>query len=106
MKLGGSSLANTSRIKKAAKIVQRFSRENTIVVVVSALDDVTDKLAEIGEIAQKGDRIKAARLVSGMQILHHKTAQKLSPKGRRETVTKIDEIDRELERTVQGASHL
>jgi aspartate kinase len=106
MKFGGSSLANASRIQKAAKIVHRFSEGNSVVVVVSAMDDVTDKLVEIGELAQRGDRKMARRLVSAIQSLHNKTAQKISVKSGKEIVTKIGAINQELERTVDGSSHL
>ena len=107
MKFGGSSIASASRIKNAARIVQRYSANNSIVVVVSAIDDVTDRLVKIADLAQKGDEQKAKQLVSTVQTLHTKTAGRVaSVNAGRETIKKIDLINKELQRTVEGVSHL
>ena len=79
MKFGGSSLANAARIKTAARIVQRFSPQNKTVVVVSAIDDTTDQLVEIGELAQKGENARARKILSRIQTSHTKSARATSP---------------------------
>ena len=107
MKFGGSSLANAGRIKNAARIVQRFSRENKIVVVASAINDTTDRLVEIGELARKGENARARKILSRIQTLHIKTARAASmKKTRRELLNLIDRLNMELEKTVEGISHL
>jgi len=107
MKFGGSSLASASRIKNAARIVQRFSKGNKIVVVASALDDVTDKLLELGETAQRGGSPKAKSLLSKLQYLHSKIGRDVSARGTdKQLVTRISGLNLELERTVEGISHL
>jgi aspartate kinase len=107
MKFGGSSLANASRLRKVARIVQRFSEGNKIVVVASAMDDVTDQLLEIGEMAQKGEISKARRLLSKIQSLHVNISRKVSD-GRtsKEILTNVDQMILELKRTVEGISQL
>jgi aspartate kinase len=107
MKFGGSSLANTARIKNAARIVQRFLPENKMVVVASAMNDTTDQLIEIGELARKGENARVRTILSRIQTLHIKTARAASmKKTRRELLNLIDRLNMELEKTVEGISHL
>ena len=107
MKFGGSSLANTARIKNVAATVQRFSTENRIVVVASAMDDVTDRLLEIGELAQKGRPAQARVRLSRLQSLHLKTARGVAAKkNSKELLDAIERLNLDLERTVEGISHL
>src|SRR3989442_11650879 len=107
MTFGGSSLANAARIKTAARIVQRFSPQNKTVVVVSAIDDTTDQLVEIGELAQKGEDARARKILSRIQTSHTRTARATSPKkATKELPTLIDRLNRELVKTVEGISHL
>jgi len=107
MKFGGSSLANAARIKTAARIVQRFSPQNKTVVVASAIDDTTDRLVEIGELAQKEENARARKILSRIQTSHTRTALATSPKkATKELPNLIDRLNRELVKTVEGISHL
>lgn len=107
MKFGGSSLMNATRIKNAARIVQRFSSENKIVVVVSAMGDVTDRLIEIGELATKGEAGKANVAVSKLNQLHAKTALLVAKRGsRRELSDIINSLCGDLSKTTEGIAHL
>jgi len=107
MKFGGSSLANASRIRNVARIVYRFSDGNKIIVVASAMDDVTERLLEIGETAQKGEIAKARSLVSTLNSLHLSTGRNVSARGTlKELLPMIGQLNLELERTVEGISQL
>lgn len=107
MKFGGSSLANTTSIKKAARIVQQFSPENRIVVVASAIDDTTDRLLEIGELAQRGERAGVRKILGSIRTLHVKTAKSVSDeKMSNGLLDRTNHLERELEKTVEGISHL
>jgi aspartate kinase len=107
MKFGGSSLANATSIKKAARIVQRFSPENKIVVVASAMNDTTDRLLEIGELAEKRENVRARKILGNIQTLHVKTARSISSqKTSKELLDRINQLDRDLEKTAEGISHL
>jgi aspartate kinase len=107
MKFGGSSLANAARIKNIARIIKRFSAENKIVVVASAMNDTTDHLLEMGELARKGDNTRARRILARIQKLHVKTARETSsPRIRKELLDQIDGLSSDLEKTVEGISHL
>src|SRR6266568_3659743 len=107
MKFGGSSLANAAKIRNAARVDERFSPENRIVVVASAMDDTTDRLVELGELARRGESARASKILSRIQKLHTKTAQATSSrKVSKELLDRIDRLNKELEKTVQGISHL
>ena len=107
MKFGGSSLANATSIKKAARIVQRFSPENKIVVVASAMNDTTDRLLEIGELAEKRENVRARKILGNIQTLHVKTARSISSqKTSKELLDRINQLDTDLEKTAEGISHL
>src|SRR5437879_6472251 len=107
MKFGGSSLANAAKIRNAARVVERFSPENRIVIVASAMDDTTDRLVELGELARRGESARASKILSRIQKLHTKTAQATSSrKVSKELLDRIDRLNKELEKTVQGISHL
>src|SRR5260370_39449734 len=100
MKFGGSSLANPARIRNAAKIVQRFSEDNKIVVVASALDDATDRLVAIGELAHRGKTVQLRRSLAKLQTTHLKTGPQTSAERvRTELPVRIDPLYAELERT-------
>jgi aspartate kinase len=107
MKFGGTSLANAPRIKNAARIVQRYSRGNKIVVVASAIAETTDQLIEIAELAKKGDLQRARKILSKIQVSNLKVARLIA--GREETlelVSRLEQLNSELERTVEGIAHL
>jgi aspartate kinase len=107
MKFGGSSLANPSRIKNAARIVERFSKGNKLVVVASAMDDVTDRLVKIADLAQKGEFSKAKTILAKLQGLHAKAGRSVSARvSSKELLNRTGELNLELEKAVEGISHL
>jgi aspartate kinase len=107
MKFGGTSLSQASKMKNAARTLQKFSPSNKIVVVASAIGETTDQLAEIGELAKKGDVKKARKLLSEVEALHRKIASLIAGKaGTRELLELIERLNSELERTVEGIAHL
>ena len=107
MKFGGTSLANASRVKNAASVVSRFVKGNRVIVVVSAMGDVTDRLVEIGNYAQKGN-LRVKKLTSRLETLHLIVARSLAVKGaqRRELLASIEGLLHDLERTVDGVAQL
>jgi len=107
MKFGGTSLSQASKMKNAARTLQKFSPSNKIVVVASAIGETTDQLAELGELARKGETGKARKLFSRVQASHRKIVTLVAGKaGTRELRERIDGLNSELERTVEGITHL
>ena len=56
MKFGGSSVATGKKIRHVAKLVADNAKDNQVVVVVSALEGVTNQLIQSAEEAKKGNR--------------------------------------------------
>ena len=57
LKFGGSSLGNANCIRKAGEIILGESRKSSsLVVVVSAVEGVTNQLLECARLAERGDR--------------------------------------------------
>jgi aspartate kinase len=54
MKFGGTSVADGKRMRNVAKLVRKFAPDNSVVVVCSALDGVTDELLALTEEARTG----------------------------------------------------
>jgi aspartate kinase len=107
MKFGGSSLADSAKIRNAARTILRFSNGNRIVIVVSAMGDTTDRLVEIGEQATKGATAPCRAALSKLQTFNVRTARSGSGRAAgKGVVDEINSLNRELERTVDGISHL
>lgn len=108
MKFGGSSLSTALRILKAARIVARFGAQHQVAVVVSALDEITDQLALIGEEASKGN-LKRVRVLSSRIAEAHRKASTGIPASRtdrEELRTVVDNLLEELKRTWEGIAQL
>jgi aspartate kinase len=56
LKFGGTSLSSAKQIMGVTKFVHSVSKKNQVVVVCSAINDVTDQLLQISEFVQKGDK--------------------------------------------------
>ena len=55
MKFGGTSVGSVKSILSLKKIVETEARTQPVVVVVSALDGITDRLIATSRMAQQGD---------------------------------------------------
>jgi bifunctional aspartokinase / homoserine dehydrogenase 1 len=56
LKFGGTSVANTSSIKKTLKIIEERASKEPVAVVVSALGGLTNLLIKTAELASKNDK--------------------------------------------------
>lgn len=56
LKFGGTSLSSAKQIKAVAKFIHSVSKKNQVIVVCSAVNDVTDQLIRISEFIQKGNK--------------------------------------------------
>jgi aspartokinase/homoserine dehydrogenase 1 len=68
-KFGGSSIGSATRIRRVAGIIAGGLSETRIVVVVSAIQKVTDMLAETAVLAAKGD-VSYRDRISEISALH------------------------------------
>lgn len=104
MKFGGTSVGDASCIGKVAEIVGTASRESSIVVVVSAMSGVTNKLIEAAEQARAGNESAVADIFGELRKRHDDTVTALidSVAARRCLEGKLHELFVEGERLCQG----
>ncbi len=99
LKFGGTSVANAENIMKVIEILDSKSKDDAIVVVVSALGGVTDSLHQVGELAHtKDDRY--LKLFKSISERHLDTAKalKISSSAR----SRVKKLLKELKRILQG----
>ncbi|AOW19847.1 bifunctional aspartate kinase/homoserine dehydrogenase I [Urechidicola croceus] len=76
LKFGGTSVANADNIKKVIDIAKKSSKNNPIIVVVSALGGTTDILLQAGIKAEKKDN-KYLSEIESLENRHIFTVQEL-----------------------------
>ncbi len=71
MKFGGTSVGDASAIQKVVEIIRDAARASDVVVVVSAMSGVTNKLIEASKQAAAGDGALVARIFENLRRQHH-----------------------------------
>jgi len=108
MKFGGTSVGDASCIARAAQIVAEAERENAVVVVVSAMSGVTNRLVEAANRAGAGDAQAGTALTDGLRQQHHTALSALVPNesGRAAVGRQIDETLAKGKRLFDGTALL
>jgi aspartate kinase len=91
MKFGGSSVADSSRIKHIGGIVQVYVKQKPV-LVLSAMGDTTDHLLDAGAFALKNGKAD----VSGIEKLHRTAVKALRLPIQKEINALLDELTRLL----------
>ncbi len=99
LKFGGTSVANSTNISKVVSILQSKSKDDRLVVVVSALGGITDLLQQTGELANLRDS-KYLEVYQHIKDRHLKTASELELDA--EVIHAIEERLKELKKILQG----
>ena len=101
MKFGGSSVGTPDSIKKVKRIVEQA--DDDVIVVVSALGGVTDKLLSISKTAAQGDASYRAAL-SEIILAHTLMVEQVIPTGpkREQLQIKVQALLNELQNIFQG----
>jgi bifunctional aspartokinase / homoserine dehydrogenase 1 len=77
LKFGGTSVGNAPRIENVVEIIRAASREGHVVVVVSAMSGVTNKLIVAATESAAGNRERSARILDELRKQHDTTAGEL-----------------------------
>ncbi|HKW18104.1 MAG TPA: lysine-sensitive aspartokinase 3 [Terriglobales bacterium] len=102
MKFGGTSVESAQAIERVAKIVST-RRNQSPIVVVSAMAKVTDQLVAIGQQAASGESETALQSVQALRQRHFTTADELlGPKRAASLRPRLVSHLAELERFVNG----
>src|SRR5437763_9895483 len=76
-KFGGSSLLGAERMRHAAGLVRPVAQSSRVVVVVSAMKGVTDRLLRIGQALTERDAQRAHLEAESVLTLHHDVVREL-----------------------------
>ena len=103
MKFGGTSVGSAKSILSLKKIVETEARTQPVVVVVSALDGITDKLIAISELALKGDK-RYRDEFDGIVERHHQMIDTIitDPKKREDLFKRVDSLFEQLKSIFYG----
>ena len=103
MKFGGTSVGSAKSILSLKKIVEAEARTQPVVVVVSALDGITDKLIAISELALKGDK-RYRDEFDGIVERHHQMIDTIitDPKKREDLFKRVDSLFEQLKSIFYG----
>jgi len=67
MKFGGTSVGDASCIARTAQICAAAAREGSVVVVVSAMSGVTNRLIEAANFSEMGDGEKSSENLAAIR---------------------------------------
>jgi len=108
MKFGGTSVGDAECIRRAADIVARAARETPVVVVVSAMSGVTNRLVAAAQQAAGGKPNVADDLSMALREQHFTAAEVLvaNQGSRAELIADLERIINEVTKLCQGISLL
>jgi bifunctional aspartokinase / homoserine dehydrogenase 1 len=108
MKFGGTSVGDADCVRRAAAIVQSAAARGPVVVVVSAMSGVTNRLIQAAHRAQGGEQDFLAGLVEELSCQHISALEALvdDPKRRGGIAAACRDVLAELERLVRGTALL
>ncbi len=104
LKFGGTSVANAQNIKLVKDIIKSKSKDTTLIVVVSAFSQVTNKLEQVAAEATNASK----SYLQGIEAIEvqHKEAISVLFKGENsnELIAKVDSLIEKLKEVCQGVS--
>ena len=77
MKFGGTSVGDATRIRKVVEIIREAARESEVVVVVSAMSGVTNRLIEAATQAEAGNRDAVDTILEELRDRHNAAVNSL-----------------------------
>jgi aspartokinase/homoserine dehydrogenase 1 len=108
MKFGGTSVGDADCIRRAAAIVRDAAARQSVVVVVSAMSGVTNRLVQAAHRAAQGEQAFITQLASELHTQHHKALDTLvsEQQARAKISAACKEVLDELERLLRGTALL
>jgi aspartokinase/homoserine dehydrogenase 1 len=108
MKFGGTSVGDADCVRRAAAIVQSAAAQGPVVVVVSAMSGVTNRLIEAAHRAEAGEQEFLPAMLDQL-FSQHATALKAlvrDPQRHAEISAACQRVGEELDRLLRGTSLL
>ena len=97
LKFGGTSVGSVKSILSLKKIVEKEARQQPVIVVVSALSDITDKLLYTAQLALNGDQVWKTEF-DAIVDRHHKMIDTIisDPSSRENLFNLVDSLLEQL----------
>ncbi|MEM2450138.1 MAG: hypothetical protein QW119_05485, partial [Candidatus Methanomethylicaceae archaeon] len=74
MKFGGVLMDGAEKIDNSANlVVENIKKGDEVIVVVSAMSNITDELIDMGESAKLGDMKKVRKMLNQIEDIHLET---------------------------------
>ena len=102
MKFGGTSVGSVKSILNLKKIVEAEARTQPVVVVVSALDGITDKLISTSQLALKGDELWRSEFDAIVDRHHQMVEAVIAEDKRADVLGKLDALFDQLKSIYYG----
>ena len=107
MKFGGTSVGSAERMRVAAALTARESRQRPVVIVVSAMSKITDLLLGTMRHAEAGDHAGIEANLAALRVRHEDACRELLPENLHARVlAELHALIREFERIVNGMAML
>jgi aspartokinase/homoserine dehydrogenase 1 len=108
MKFGGTSVGDADCIRRAAAIVKSTAAQRPVVVVVSAMSGVTNRLLQAAHRAEQGEQDFIAQLSNELHAQHITALEALvaDTQSRVTVAAAIKDVLDELERLLRGTALL
>ncbi len=109
MKFGGVSVADGDKLRKAGAIIKKFHKEgNQLVIVISAIQGMTDSLAEIADHAGRGSKEQVREFMDTILAKHKKAAHAsiMDEAILAATISALESRCEELKNILVGVSHI
>ena len=107
MKFGGSLLDSETKLKNIVNIVKTYySSNNEIVIIISALDGVTDRILDVCNHIKEHDKNSLLFFLNEIEKIHSKLAEKLTidPNEKLELLKLITNLINEFKDILIGVS--
>jgi bifunctional aspartokinase / homoserine dehydrogenase 1 len=104
MKFGGTSVGDADCVRRAAAIVRSAAAQGPVVVVVSAMNGVTNRLIQAAHRAEEGEQDSFPMLVEELRTQHETALEALvgDPQRRTEIAEACRAVLDELDRLLRG----
>src|SRR3989338_3735428 len=106
MKFGGASLSNSQGIIKACRIIKNYSGKNKVILVVSAMKGITDKLYQVVELLKRKQLKKALAIYKEIKSSHFQALSVIKSSAERVKLeSELINITSRLENFVKNVVH-
>ena len=104
LKYGGTSISSVKDIRNVCQNITSLGKNNSVVVVCSAVDGVTDELLEMSRLIQRGNKKQADHILFQIKRKHNQLGDKLvtNPKLKESFSKTLNQVTAELEKLVHG----